>query len=234
MAETVLEARGISKRYGMAAASLQVFRKLDFVVQAASFCVVLGPSGSGKSTLLNLLGLMDRPDEGEIVFSGRATKTLGEEARSLLRNQRLGFIFQFDSLLPEFTVLENITMPARIAAAQGRPGASMRESERRGLELLERLGLARLPQRLPSQCSGGERQRIALCRALLNRPTVLLADEPTGNLDKQNGEMIFSDLKALAHGQGAAVVMVTHNETACGYADRVLRMREGALMEDAK
>mgnify|MGYP001615626272 FL=1 len=174
---------------------------------------------------------MDRPDDGDIVFSGKATRALDEDARSRLRNERLGFIFQFDSLLPEFTILENVVMPARIALAQGRPLLSLPKAQARGQELLDRLGLAKLPERFPNQVSGGERQRVALCRALINRPTVLLADEPTGNLDKVNGEMVFSDLRALAEGQGIAVVMVTHNEAACHYAHRVLRMQDGTLTE---
>jgi len=227
MAEIVLKAEGVSKQYGNGATATHVFRGLDLTVETASFLVVLGPSGSGKSTLLNLLGLMDRPDEGDIVFSGRATKSLSEDARSRLRNERLGFMFQFDSLLPEFTALENIVMPARIAAAQGRHPVP--DPDARAIELLGHLGLSKLPERLPNEMSGGERQRVALCRALLNRPTVLLCDEPTGNLDKENGEKVFADLKALAHEQATAVVMVTHNEAACSFADRVLRMQDGVL-----
>lgn len=227
MAELVLKAERVSKRYGHGATAVPVLRGLDFSVETGQFLAILGPSGSGKSTLLNLLGLMDRPDEGDIIFSGRATKSLSEDARSRLRNERLGFMFQFDSLLPEFTALENIVMPARIAAAQGRSTVS--DPAARAKELLGHLGLAKLPERLPNEMSGGERQRVALCRALLNRPTVLLCDEPTGNLDKENGEKIFADLKALAHDQATAVVMVTHNEAACSFADRVLRMQDGVL-----
>jgi lipoprotein-releasing system ATP-binding protein len=228
MAEPVLHARGVSKTYGKGAAATHVFQGLELAVEASSFLVILGPSGSGKSTLLNLLGLMDRPDEGEVLFSGKRTKTLSEDARSRLRNERLGFIFQFDSLLPEFTALENVLMPARIARAQGRPVA---DAENRARRLLERLGIDRLGARLPNELSGGERQRVAICRALINAPTVLLADEPTGNLDLPNGERVFADLKALAKDQSTAVVMVTHNEAACGYADRVLRMQDGRLSE---
>ena len=233
MGEPVLTAAAISRRYGSGPTATQVFRGLDLTIEAGSFVVIMGPSGSGKSTLLNLLGLMDRPDEGDIVFSGRATKSLSEDTRSRLRNERLGFIFQFDSLLPEFTVLENVLMPARIAWAQARSLLPLPEATTRALELLARLGLSKLPNRLPNEISGGERQRVAICRALLNRPTVLLADEPTGNLDKTNGEMVFSDLKSLAGDQKTAVVMVTHNEAACGYADRVLRMQDGVLLESA-
>ena len=138
----------------------------------------------------------------------------------MLRNERLGFVFQFDSLLPEFTVLENVTMPALIRGV---------DAEARAKSLLEGLGLGKLQARLPNQLSGGERQRAALCRALLNKPAVVLADEPTGNLDKAATELVFGDLKALCRDQGAAVVMVTHNEAACALADRVLRMHDGRL-----
>ena len=223
MADIVLEARGVVKTYGIGAAASRVLRGLDLSVRAGEFTVVLGPSGSGKSTLLNVLGLMDKPDGGEILFSGRKTSGLPETERARLRNQKIGFVFQFDSLLPEFTILENVTMPTRIAGG---------DSEARALKLLEGFGLAGLCQRFPYQVSGGERQRAALCRALINRPAVLLADEPTGNLDKANGEMVFTDLKALAAGQDAAVVMVTHNESAANFATRVLHMQDGCILKE--
>jgi ABC-type lipoprotein export system ATPase subunit len=222
MADAVLSAEGLHKTYGAGAAEVQVLRGLDFAVEAGEFLVILGPSGCGKSTLLNILGLMDAPSQGDVRFSGKATAAMTEEGRAALRNQRLGFVFQFDSLLPEFTVLENILMPAWIRDEAAGAAARARE-------LLARLGLSRLADRFPSQVSGGERQRAALCRALINRPTVLLADEPTGNLDKHNGELVFKDLKELAQAQQVAVVMVTHNEAAAGYATRVLHMLDGAI-----
>jgi ABC-type lipoprotein export system ATPase subunit len=234
MANEALEASGLKKTYGQGTAAVHVLNGLDLSLSAGEFVVILGPSGSGKSTLLNMLGLMDRPDHGEILFSGVPTSRLNEEAKARLRNERIGFVFQFDALLPEFTVLENITMPARIALAQRRDSGTLEQAEDRGMELLGGLGLKQIRDRFPYQVSGGERQRAALCRSLINRPTVLLADEPTGNLDKRNGELVFKDLKGLAESQGAAVLMVTHNESARDYAARVLHMQDGMIVQDAE
>ena len=233
MAELALEAKGLRKSYGSGAAAVTVLKGLGLAVAAGEYVAVLGPSGCGKSTLLNVLGLMDVPDTGEIFFSGRPTAGLPEEERSLLRNEALGFIFQFDSLLPEFTILENVMMPARVAMAGGRSRESLGQARDRALALLRGLGLEQLQGRFPAQTSGGERQRAALCRALINRPALLLADEPTGNLDRKNGERVFQDLKDLACEHGTAVVMVTHNEAACRWASRTVHMSDGLLEEGA-
>jgi len=231
MAEPVLAARGLRKGYGAGESAVSVLKGLDLSVRAGEFVTVLGQSGCGKSTLLNVLGLMDVPDSGEIAFQGRPTSAMPEEERSRLRNEGLGFIFQFDSLLPEFTILENVLMPARVAMACGRSRESLSEARQRALALLEGLGLERLRDRFPVQTSGGERQRATLCRALINRPALLLADEPTGNLDRSNGERVFQDLKDLAAQHGTAVVMVTHNEAACRWASRTAHMSDGLITE---
>lgn len=223
----VLEARKLAKTYGDGPAAIKVLHGLNLSVLAGEYLIILGPSGSGKSTLLNILGLMDEESSGELLFSGQAASKMSEDQKAALRNERLGFVFQFDSLLPEFTIIENVTMPARIKASQ--TGESLAAAEARGLELLQGFGLGHLKDRFPSQVSGGERQRVALCRALINRPSVLLADEPTGNLDKHNGELVFKDLKDLADRHKVAVVMVTHNESAALYSSRVLRMLDGAI-----
>ena len=233
MGEPVLEARGLRKTYGSGESAVTVLNGLDLAIAAGEYVAVLGPSGCGKSTLLNVLGLMDVPDAGEVFFSGRPTSRMDEEEKSLLRNESLGFIFQFDSLLPEFTVLENVLMPARVAMARGRTRESLAQAEARALALLRGLGLEGLRDRFPVQTSGGERQRAALCRALVNRPALLLADEPTGNLDRQNGERVFHDLKELADLHGTAVVMVTHNESACRWASRTVRMNDGLITQGA-
>jgi ABC-type lipoprotein export system ATPase subunit len=232
-AEAIVSAQSVVKAYGHGKTAVSVLNDLNLSVRPGEFIVILGPSGSGKSTLLNILGLMDSPNAGEILFAGQSARKMTQEQKSFLRNQKIGFVFQFDSLLKEFTVLENIMMPAKISASR-RGAADSSESESRALELLARLGLKGISHRFPSQISGGERQRVALCRALINRAGVLLADEPTGNLDKHNGELVFKDLKALSVSEGAAVVMVTHNEAATVYADRVLRMKDGNIEEVAE
>ncbi|TPW21146.1 MAG: lipoprotein-releasing system ATP-binding protein [Elusimicrobia bacterium] len=229
MGEVVLEARGLAKGYGAGAARVEALRGVDLTVRAGEFVAVLGPSGSGKSTLLNLLGLMDRPSGGEVLVAGRPAAGMSEDGRAALRNRHVGFVFQFDALMPEFTVLENVLMPGRIAAAGGAP---MDGLEARARELLSVLGVEALAERFPPELSGGERQRAALARALLNKPGALLADEPTGNLDRPNAELVFSRLKELAGRYGVAIVMVTHNEDSVGYASRTVRLRDGRLAEE--
>ncbi|TBR23072.1 ABC transporter ATP-binding protein [bacterium] len=229
MAEVVLEARGLTKGYGEGPAHTEVLKGVDLTVRAGEFVAVLGPSGSGKSTFLNLLGLMDRPTAGEVLVAGRPAAAMPEEARAALRNKHVGFVFQFDALMKEFTVFENVLMPGRIAAASG---GSLAGLDARARELLDVLGVGPLAERFPAALSGGERQRVALARALLNSPGTLLADEPTGNLDRPNAELVFSRLKELAGRFGVAVVMVTHNEDAVGYASRTVRLRDGRLAEE--
>ena len=229
MAEPAIAAHAVLKSYGHGPAATPVLRGVDLSVHPGEFVAILGPSGSGKSTLLNILGLMDRPDSGTLSLAGSNVGALGDDERSLLRNERLGFVFQFDSLLPEFTVLENVRMPLLIAEARGLSKTSDPTSDSRALELLESLGVASLQGRFPSQTSGGERQRVAIARALANSPAVILADEPTGNLDAENGAKVFADLRRAAREKNTAVVLVTHDEPSARSADRVLRMDRGHL-----
>jgi lipoprotein-releasing system ATP-binding protein len=229
MAEPAILARGVMKSYGEGPTAVPVLRGVDMRVEAGEFVAILGPSGSGKSTLLNLLGLMDRPDAGTLALGGTEVGGLPDDERARLRNERLGFVFQFDSLLPEFTILENVLMPARIARARKLTTEPFAKAEVRATTLLESLGIAKLRDRFPSQTSGGERQRAAIARALANSPAVILADEPTGNLDAENGAKVFADLRRAARDNAVAVVLVTHDEPAAKTADRVLRMDGGSL-----
>ncbi len=213
-----VRAEGLTKAYAGAQGPVEVLRGVDFEAAPGELIAILGPSGSGKSTLLNLLGLMDRPTSGSLKLFGREAAGLSEPERAALRNERVGFIFQFDSLLPEFSVLENVMMPGLIRGAAD-PG--------RARELLSRFGLAGFEDRRPRELSGGERQRAAVARALFDALGLVLADEPTGNLDRRNGEMVFSDLRRMAVEFKVAVVLVTHNENASSYAHRTRHLSDG-------
>lgn len=229
MADTVLEVRKLAKRYVEGGRPIEVLSNLDLRVRAGEFLAILGPSGTGKSTLLNLIGLMDRPTSGEIKLFGKSTARLGDDSRARLRNRRIGFVFQFDSLLPEFTALENVMMPGRIGLRERK--GSLEDVEKRGRELLELVGIGELTGRFPPQMSGGERQRAAIARALINGPGVLLADEPTGNLDRRNGELVSTKLRELADTLGVAVLMATHNEHTVRFSSRAAHLMDGRLRE---
>ena len=217
--DKIVEISGLSKAYTQGHEQMIVLEELDFSIAKGEFISIVGPSGSGKSTFLNIVGLLDDVYSGEIRLFGRRLEDLDESAKALLRLKNIGFVFQFDSLLPEFTVLENIEMPARLLGA-GAPG--------RGLELLKRFELEEIAGKFPMEISGGEKQRAAMLRALCNSPALLIADEPTGNLDRHNSGVILDDLKRAA-ALGTAVLMVTHNEESARRADRLLRMTRGRL-----
>ncbi|HBL16602.1 MAG: hypothetical protein A2X36_15975 [Elusimicrobia bacterium GWA2_69_24] len=224
--EPIVELRAVTKSYSQGSASVEVLRGADLTVHAGEFVAILGPSGSGKTTLLNLIGMMDKPSSGEIRVLGKHTAGLSERHQAKLRNRGLGFVFQFDSLLSEFSVLENVTLPGRIGGIRGP------KLEAHARELLETLGIASLRDRFPTQLSGGERQRAAIARALINRPSLLLADEPTGNLDRQNAEAVFDQLKVLCERFRVAVLMVTHNEGAASFSTRAIHLRDGRILEN--
>ncbi len=217
--DKVVEISGLSKAYTQGHEQILVLENLDFSISKGEFVSVVGPSGSGKSTFLNIIGLLDDVYSGEVRLFGRRIEDLDESEKAVLRLKNIGFVFQFDSLLPEFTVLENIEMPARVLGG-GDAG--------RGLELLKRFDLEAIAGKFPMEISGGEKQRSAMLRALRNGPALLIADEPTGNLDRHNSGVILDDLRRAA-GLGAAVLMVTHNDEAARRADRVLRMSGGKL-----
>lgn len=217
--DKIVEINGLTKAYTQGHEQILVLEELDFHISKGEFVSIVGPSGSGKSTFLNIVGLLDDVYSGEIRLFGKRLEDLDENSKAGLRLKSIGFVFQFDSLLPEFTVLENIEMPARVL---GKPGTAD------GRELLRRFDLEEIADKFPMEISGGEKQRAAMLRALRNAPALLIADEPTGNLDRHNSAVIMDDLRRAA-GMGTGVLMVTHNEEAARRADRVLRMAAGKL-----
>ena len=219
----LVELRDVSKAYGPAVSALA---GVDLAVGAGEFVAIMGPSGSGKSTLLNLVAGLDRPSGGQILVDGQALGRMSEGQLSRYRRSRLGFIFQFFHLLNNLTVLENVLIPAQLAGMKGAPAKA------RALELLEQLGIASKAQQYPARLSGGERQRAAIARALINRPALLLADEPTGALDSRNGEQVMELLVELNQA-GQTIVQVTHDHNlAARYAGRVIFLRDGRVIED--
>ena len=216
----VASARGVVKVYGQGRAALRILDGLDLDLHAGELVAVTGRSGSGKSTLLNVIGALDRVDAGRVEVCGIRLDGASESELAPLRRDRIGFVFQAFHLLPELTGLENVLLPARL---DGR-----RVSLARGLELVEELGLTAAAERLPGVLSGGEQQRLAIARALVNDPVLVLADEPTGNLDTESGEIVLGLLRAIAD-EGRAVLLVTHEQTATSRADRVLRLEGGRL-----
>ena len=202
-------------------------RHISLALGAGQFIAIVGPSGSGKSSLLYLLGLLDRPSEGRVLLEGEDASRLGREALPRLRLARIGFVFQFHFLLPEFTAVENVLLPMRRLGQLTMPRMRARADA-----LLERLGLADKRHRRPDQLSGGERQRVAIARALANDPMIVLADEPTGNLDTRNADQVFHILAGLARDDGRTVVAVTHNLDLAARADRTIEMRDGRIVGD--
>jgi lipoprotein-releasing system ATP-binding protein len=217
----------VHRYLGEGAGRVHVLRGVSFLARRGEVTAIVGPSGCGKSTLLYLLGLLDRPDGGSITIDGREASEATDEERTALRAQHIGFVFQFHFLLPEFTALGNVMLPMRKLARL--PPESMGA---RAADLLAAVGLGDKTGRLPSQLSGGEQQRVAIARALANEPSLLLADEPTGNLDAANSSLVFSLLLRLAKEQNHAVVLVTHNPEIASRCDRTLAMRDGVFLED--
>lgn len=221
---TVLAALDLRKSYrGGDGGTIEVLRGIELTVEAGEFVAVTGESGSGKSTLLHLLGALDRPTSGTITLDGVSYDRLDAGALAALRNRRIGFVFQFHHLLRDFSALENVAMPLLIGGA---PATAARERAR---ALLDSVGLASRMTHLPAQLSGGEQQRAAVARALVAEPALLLADEPSGNLDEQNAEQLHGMFAGLVRNFRTAVVVVTHNRALAGRADRILRLSEGVL-----
>ncbi len=221
-----LEARNVSRNYmGGDGRELEVLRGVHLSVGPGEVVSIVGASGAGKSTLLNILGFLDRPTGGEVLVGGRSMDGLQGEELAEIRNRHVGFVFQFHHLLREFTALENVMMPALIS------GTDAPEAERDALALLEAVGLSERLKHRPSQLSGGEQQRVAVARALVNRPLVLLADEPSGNLDIHSSERLHDLLFQLKEESGLGMVLVTHNRELARRADRILKLEDGVLHE---
>lgn len=215
----MLKAHGIQKSYGQ----LAILRGVDLDVDAKQIVAIVGASGAGKSTFLHILGTLDKPDAGEVIINGTNINSLSKKKISAFRNEHIGFIFQFHHLLPEFTALENICIPAYIAQR------SRKEAESSALELLEMLGLEHRASHKPSELSGGEQQRIAVARALINRPAIVLADEPTGNLDSANAQSMHNLFVELRDNFNQTFIIVTHNEELANIADRKILMKDGKI-----
>jgi lipoprotein-releasing system ATP-binding protein len=222
-APPLVAARSLTKVYSGRAEEVVVFRDLELEVRRGEMVAVLGASGAGKSTLLHLLGGLDRPTAGGVILDEFDITKVADVDLTRLRNRKVGFVFQFHHLLPEFTALENVMMPLLIA------GETQRASEPRARDLLQRVGLTARAAHRPGEMSGGERQRVALARALANAPVLLLADEPTGNLDQRTGEEVFSLIRELHAAQRLTSVIATHNEQLAATCDRMLRLAGGQL-----
>lgn len=220
----ILQATNLTKRYPVAGrADVEVFSNLNFGLEEGELTSLAGPSGSGKSTLLHLLGTLDAPSDGTIEIEGRDTAAMGDIEKSKFRNERIGFIFQFHHLLPEFTAVENVAMPAMIA------GQTFTEARDRAVELLTDVGLAERLDHRPSMLSGGESQRVAVARAFMMHPALILADEPTGNLDARNSDLLFRIIMDLSRKHRQTFLIATHNLDLAGQADRQLHLEAGVL-----
>ncbi|MBU1175404.1 MAG: ABC transporter ATP-binding protein [Alphaproteobacteria bacterium] len=220
MSECFLKLEGVAHRYGEGAETLTILEDAALSVMAGEMVALVAPSGAGKSTLLHICGLLERVQQGEVDICGRASSALTDRARTQLRRDRIGYVYQFHHLLPEFSALENVMLPQLIA------GAGRSAAERRAAELLEAMGLADRAAHRPSELSGGEAQRVAIARAAANRPQLVLADEPTGNLDPATSEKVFAALMDLIDNEGAAALIATHNHALARKAHRVVTIAD--------
>lgn len=226
MSNLVLEAKNISKSFTDGKTTVEVIKNLSLEVKKGEFVSIVGSSGSGKSTLLHVLGGLDCPTAGQVFLNGKRFDNLGEAERGYLRNQHLGFVYQFHHLLPEFTALENVAMPLMLRA-----GTTYKQSKEQAEYLLNRVGLSHRMTHKPGELSGGERQRVALARALVAKPELMLADEPTGNLDRKTAVKIFELLTELRDEFNMAMLIVTHDEQLAQTADSILHMQDGVWID---
>ncbi len=229
MNEPVIKASNLHKSYRMGRVILNVLKGVSLEIQRGQFTAIVGASGSGKSTLLHLLGLLDKADKGDIILDGRDVSHMSSRQRNNFRCRDVGFVFQFYHLLPELNVLENVMLPAMVDCPMPAWFARGKKLKSQAMEIIAHLGIKERLKHRPSELSGGERQRVAIARAMINRPGVLLADEPTGNLDSKTGQKIMDVLKEFNKSLGQTIVMVTHDMSLAGQAGRVLHLRDGRL-----
>jgi lipoprotein-releasing system ATP-binding protein len=225
MSAPALQLENVERRYAQAGAPLEVLRGADLHLWAGQSVALIAPSGTGKSTLLHIAGLLEKPDAGEVLVQGFGTTRMADEARTALRRSEIGFVYQFHHLLPEFSALENIMLPQMIA------GLSRQEAMDRAGQLLDYLGLSARGKHRPAELSGGEQQRVAIARAVANGPAVLLADEPTGNLDPKTAHHVFEALASIVRATGLATLIATHNLELASRMDRRITLHEGLLVE---
>jgi lipoprotein-releasing system ATP-binding protein len=223
MSEPVLVTEGLKRSFVQGDVTIEVLRGVDLAVAPGEIVALLGPSGSGKSTLLQAVGLLEGGFSGSIRLNGQEAGELDDDGRTRLRRELLGFVYQFHHLLPEFTARENVVIPQLVRGADGET------ARKRADDLLGTLGLSQRLDHRPSKLSGGEQQRVAVARALANKPPLVLADEPTGNLDEHTADVVFAEFLSLVHGEGSAALVATHNERIAGKMDRVLRLHEGRI-----
>jgi lipoprotein-releasing system ATP-binding protein len=223
MSEPVLDVRDLKRSFTQGDVTIEVLRGISLAIQPGEIVALLGPSGSGKSTLLQAVGLLEGGFEGSIRIAGQEASSLDNDGRTLLRRDALGFVYQFHHLLPDFDARENVMLPQMIR------GATREDAVARADSLLSTLGLAQRLDHRPAKLSGGEQQRVAVARALANRPPLVLADEPTGNLDEATADRVFAEFLTLVRGEGSAALVATHNERLAARMDRVVRLHEGLL-----
>ena len=220
-----LELKNVVRTFKSGAGDLPVLRGVDLTIRAGEIVALVAPSGTGKSTLLHLAGVLERPDAGQVLIAGQDASTLNDPERTAIRRDKIGFVYQSHHLLPEFTALENVVLPQMIK------GTPRREAETRALTLLTALGLAPRAKQFPGKLSGGEQQRVAIARALANNPKLLLADEPTGNLDVATAGIVFDELLRTVRDQGAAALIATHNPELAARMDRTVTLIEGKIVK---
>ena len=227
MSKPHLVLTGVHRHYGQGESMVRVLEAADLTVNSGELVALVAPSGAGKSTLLHLSGLLESPQAGEVEIIGIPTSKLGDRGRTQLRRSTVGYVYQFHHLLPEFTALENVTMPQLIA------GKSPAEADKRSMELLDLLGVGPRASHRPAELSGGEQQRVAIARAAANHPKVILADEPTGNLDPETSDVVFAALASLIKNDGAAALIATHNHDLARRADRIVTLKGGLVLDHA-